>query len=277
MDSHEIHLPVNHQEVVDRFISTCQKDERIVAAFLGGSYANGTADKFSDLDLYFITTDEAYENFLAEREAFVRLLGEPLFLEDFGVTHGYLFIFANGVEGEVWFGRESKFKNIYSGSYRVLLDKKESLTGVVFPERVADQAAQIETLRRQIDWFWHELSHFIKAMGRRQLWFAYGQLEVMRQICVNLARLRTNFSYAYGGDEPYFKVEQALPIEQLSPLQTTFCSMDYEAMLQAALVICRFYQDAAPSLAQAHSITYQVELERMWIGQLEELADVSLG
>ena len=276
MDSHEIQLPDNHQDVVDRFIAACQADERIVAAFLGGSYAKDAADRFSDLDLYFITTDEAYEDFLAEREVFVRLLGEPLFLEDFGATHGYFFIFSNGTEGEIWFGRESKYKDIHGGPFRILLDKKEILAREVFPVHVADQAEQIVTLRHQIDWFWHELSHFIKAMGRGQLWFAYGQLEVMRQICVNLARLRYNFSDAYVGREPYFKVEQVLPIEQLSSLQTTFCSMEYEAMLQAALVICRFYQDVASNLAKAHNITYQVGLERMMINQLEELGDVSL-
>jgi hypothetical protein len=150
------------------------------------------------------------------------------------------------------------------------------LAGDVFSKHVADQAAQIETLRQQIDWFWHDLSHFIKAMGRRQLWFAAGQLEVLRQICVNLARLRYNFTDAYVGEEPYFKVEKFLPIEQLSPLQTTFCAMEYEAMLQAALVICRFYQDVAPNLAKAHSITYQADLERMLISQLDELGDESL-
>jgi predicted nucleotidyltransferase len=276
MDINKIQLPDNHQDVVDRFIAACQADERIVAAFLGGSYAKDKADQFSDLDLFFITMDEAYEEFLDERESFIRLLGEPLFLEDFGATHGYLVIFSNGTEAEIWFGHESKFKDIYEGPYKVLLDKKDILAGEVFPIHVADQAKQIEILRQQIDWFWHELSHFIKAMGRRQLWFAYGQLEVMRQICVNLARLRYNFSDAYVGEEPYFKVEQALPMEQLSLLQPTYCSMEYEPMLQAARVICRFYQDVAPSMAKAYNLTYQTDLERMMMSQMKELDDVSL-
>lgn len=275
MDSHEITLPDNYQGVVDRFKAICLEEERIVAAFLGGSFANGTADKFSDLDLYFITTDEAYEDFLSERDAFIRLLGEPLLLEDFGVAHGYLFIFSNGIEGEVWFGRESKFTDIHDGPYMVLLDKKEILVGKVFPVHVADQTQQNKTLRQQLDWFWHELSHFIKAMGRGQLWFAYGQLEAMRQICVNLARLSYNFSDSYVGEEPYFKVEQSLPVERLSPLRSTFCVMEYEAMLQAAFVIIRFYREIALNLAIAHNITYQVDLERMMISQLEELGDVS--
>ena len=88
---------------------------------------------------------------------------------------------------------------------------------------------------------------------------------------MNLARLRYNFSDAWIGDEPYFKVEQMLPVEQLSPLQATYCSMTYDAMLQAALVIFRFYQDIAPSLAKAHGIRYQPGLERMMTKQLDQL------
>lgn len=82
MGLQEIQLPNNHQGVTNRFVAACQADERVVAAFLGGSYAKDTADAYSDLDLYLITSDEAFEDFLAGRKVFIRLLGEPLFLED---------------------------------------------------------------------------------------------------------------------------------------------------------------------------------------------------
>lgn len=273
-DMQNILLPDHYQDIVNRFIAACQADERIVAAFLGGSYAEGKADKYSDLDLFFITTDQAYETFLLERENFIRLLGEPLFLEDFGRSHGYFVIFSNGADCEIWFGRENNFHEIHGGAYKVLLDKKGILAGAVFPIHVADEVEQIEILRRQLDWFWHELSHFIKAMARQQLWFAYGQLEVLRQICVNLARLRYDFSDAYRGEEPYFKIEQAMPIELLSSLKTTYCVMEYEPMLQAGHIICDFYRDIAPSLAKAHNLTYQNGLENMLMSQLEELNDI---
>ena len=150
------------------------------------------------------------------------------------------------------------------------------MANAVFPKREADHAKQVETLRQQVVWFWHDLSHFVKAMGRGQLWFAYGELEVLRQICVNLARLRYNFSDAWVGEEPYFKVEQVLPVEQLSPLETTVCAMEYGAMLQAALVMFRFYRDLAPALAKEHGIEYQAGLEQMMIGHLEELGAAGL-
>lgn len=251
-------------------MAACQADERVVAALLGGSYARGTADAYSDLDLALITTDEAYADFFAGREAFIRLLGEPVFLEDFGSMVTVFFILADGTEGELACGRESRFHHIHGGPYRVLLDKKHILAGAVFPWHEPALAEQIETLRRLVYWFWHDLSHFTTAMGRGQLWWAYGQIEALRLICVNLARLRQHFAAVADG---YEKVEHAIPGEQLSSLQATFCPMEPSAMLQAVLVIVRFYQELAPLLARTHGITYPVALERVMSARLEKLCD----
>jgi hypothetical protein len=276
MDLKEIQLSHNHQHILNRFVAACQADERVVAAFLGGSYARGAADAYSDLDLGLITSDEAYEMFFAGREAFVRLLGEPAFLEDFGSTTTVFFIFPDGTECELGIGRASQFKQIHTGPHRVLLDKKNILAGVVFSRPEADQARQIETLRRLVYWFWHDLSHFTTAMARGQLWWAQGQLEELRLLVVNLARLRHNFSDAEAGEEGYFKVERYIPVEQLLPLQATFCPMEEEAMFQAALAIVRFYQELAPSLARAHGLTYPADLERAMVGRLEKLGEARL-
>jgi predicted nucleotidyltransferase len=273
MDSQEMQPPHHLQVVIDRFVAACQADERVVAAFLGGSYARGTADAYSDLDLGLITTDEAYEDFFAGREAFIRLLGEPVFLEDFDLPNIVFFIFPDGTEAELALGRESQFDHIHGGPYRVLLDKKRLLAGAVFRWSEPAQAEQLETLRRLVYWFWHDLSHFTTAVGRRQLWWAYGQLEQLRLHCVNLARLRQNFSAAADG---YEKLEQAIPVEQLSSLQSTCCPLEQGAMLQAALVLVRFYQELAPRLALTHGIAYPADLERVMYGRLERLCHARL-
>ena len=156
-----------HQAVIDRFIAACQADERVVAAFLGGSYARGAADAYSDLDLDLITTDDAHDDFVAGREAFMRRLGEPVFLEDFDIPDTVFYIFADGAEGELGLGRESQVQHIHSGLYQVLLDKKGILTDAVFPGHAPAQAAQTEKLRRQIYWFWHDLSHSCLASNLR--------------------------------------------------------------------------------------------------------------
>src|SRR6266481_6236990 len=273
MDAREIQQPQSHQVVMNRFVAACKADERVVAAFLSGSYARDAADAYSDFDLYLITTDEAYDDFTASREAFIRRLGEPSFLEDYhgGGADFVFFTFPDGTEVELGLGRESHFTHIHGGPYRVLLDNKGILAGAVFPWYEAAPAEQTETLRRLVSWFWHDLSHhFITTMARGQLWSAYGALEDMRLTCVNLARLRENFQAEAEG---YEKVEQAIPVEQLAPLQATFCPLEQGAMLQAALVIVRFYQDLAPLLAETHGIPYPADLDRVIYGRLEQLCD----
>lgn len=78
---------------------------------------------------------------------------------------------------------------------------------------------------------------------RGQLWWVYDQLEVLRLMCINLLRRRTNFAAEAEGHN---KVEFALPIEQLALLEAACCPLERGAMLQAAHVLLRFYQDLAP-------------------------------
>lgn len=262
-------LPHRYQVVVDRFVAVCREDPRVIAAFLGGSYARGMADPHSDLDLALLVTDEDYDDFADGRAAFVRRLGEPLFLEDFDLAGVVFFIFADGSECELAFGRESDRGQLYAGPARVLLDKKGILTEVPPPSWPAEAPDdQVETLRRLIYWFWHDLSHFITAMARGHLWWARGQLDDLRRDCVDLLRLQQDFSRR---PEAYDKVDLAVPAERLVPFQDTYCPLAYEPMLQAGRVILHVFLDLAPTLAQRHNIRYRAELERLMTDRLDQL------
>jgi Streptomycin adenylyltransferase len=273
MDLQGIQLRLNHQAFVDRFANACLADDRIIAAFLGGSYAKGYADAYSDVDLCVITVDDAFEEFLNERENFLRSLGDLVFLEDFGTPNTAFYIFADDTEGELNFGSESHLDQIHSGLFKILLDKKNILSEATFPPFEPHDSEQIQKLRGQIYGFWHELSHFITAMGRNQLWWARGQLEALRSKCVNLARLKHNFMDPDIGDEAYFKIENAMPVEQLSALRETFCPMEKGAMLNVVMVIVHFYQELAPSMAHEHGIKYPQDLERVMVERLKNLEE----
>ena len=117
------------------------------------------------------------------------------------------------------------------------------------------------------------MGHFTKALAREQLWFAYGSLETMRHICVNLARLRHNFADAGVGNEPFFKVEEAIPVEELAPLFSTFCPLKRNDLLAAGFAMLDFYKSTAAPLAQRHDIPYPAELERLMRAPLVKLAE----
>lgn len=263
MDAPERRLSVHHQAVVARFVAACQADERVIAAFLGGSYAAGTADAHSDLDLYVVMSDQTYAGFLAERRAFIEQLGRPYFLEHFSGHDAdfVFFVLSDGTEGELGLGRESHFTHLHSGPHWVLLDKRGILAGVTFPAHTVEQSRQVETLRHLISWFWHDLRrHVLTPLARRQMWSAYGGLEDLRRTCVDLARLSENF---LAEAEGYEKVEQVAPVERLAPFQATVCPVEREAMLRAARALVEIYEALAPPLARAHGIPYPADLAQM--------------
>jgi hypothetical protein len=80
-----------------------------------------------------------------------------------------------------------------------------------------------------------------------------------------LARLSANFSAEAEG---YEKVEQAVPVERLAPLEATVSPVEREAMLRAARALVKVYEELAPPLAQAHGIAYPAGLARMLSDQL---------
>ena len=169
-------------------------------------------------------------------------------------------------------GRVSDVSHFLHAPYRVLLDKKQHLTSRIPTDRPGDEAEARETVRRQINWFWHDLSHFIVALGRGQLHWAYGQLEALRHYCLNLARLQQDVFDEEVGDEPFFKVENTLAAATLAPLEVTYCPQEPSAMFQAVLVLLSFYRERAIPLAQTHHIPYSDALDRLMSERLEKLS-----
>jgi predicted nucleotidyltransferase len=244
----------------------------MLAAFLSGSRARREADEYSDLDLGVITTDEAFDKVMADRTAFIRQLGDPVFIEDFGLDRIVFFILADGTECELLFGREGALEEIDIGPFETLLDKRGILTGVELPFAQPNPDEQRERLRQVLNWFWHDLSHFMAALGRGDLWWANGQLEALRRYCVNLVRIEHGVEAL---EEAYEKLEKAVPVSALSALQMTFCPMERDAMLRAALDIVSFFRERGPRVARTYGSAYPAELQRLMSDRLDEVAAAS--
>lgn len=123
---------------VERFRRSCADHALIVAAFLGGSYAAGTARADSDIDLYVVTRPEDYADFTEGRAEFLSSWGEPTETEDVWDFEGLgfdmtTFKMADGVHGEVAYGTTSNFLTLHGGPHQVLVDKTGLLEGVAFP------------------------------------------------------------------------------------------------------------------------------------------------
>jgi predicted nucleotidyltransferase len=264
----------SREHVIERFSDACADDERVIAAFIGGSLATGKVDRHSDLDLFAILEADSYDAFFAERREFVRRWVNPVFLEDFN-GFGFdmlVFILDSGLEGELSLANEERFLHLQGGPYRVLVDKQGILEGVEFPWGRPSEEEQNQTLRRHLYWFWRDLSLFMVALDRAQRWTAYGYLESMRRRCLNLARLSENFtSWADG----YEKVEQVVRGDLLAELEGSFDGIGSNQMIGSVKQIITFYQALAPELARRHGVPYPKEVEAIVLGREAHMLDES--
>ena len=73
-------------------------------------------------------------------------------------------------------------------------------------------------------------------------------------------------------DEPYEKLEKAVAVSGLAALRTTFCPMERDAMLRAALEVVSFFRERAPRVASAYGSDYPAELEQLMSDRLDRLA-----
>jgi predicted nucleotidyltransferase len=60
-----------YRAAMERFRRAAEAEPLVLAAFLGGSYAAGSATATSDLDVYVITRREDYAAFWRRREEFI--------------------------------------------------------------------------------------------------------------------------------------------------------------------------------------------------------------
>jgi predicted nucleotidyltransferase len=259
--------PENLEKAVERFAALCRADSRIAAAFVGGSLATGTSDEYSDVDLYLIVADEVYASFFAERVAFMRQLGEPVFLEDFD-GFGFdmiLFIFQDGVKGELALARASNFRHIHHGPYRVLVDKTELLKGVEFALERVPVEEQRQNLLGHLKSFWRGFMVMSQALGRGNLLSAAAYMEGVRRTLVVVCRLSVDFQDE--GGHP--RLEVMLPFHLQEALSDAFPPLEKEAMVRAARRMADLFRTVARPLAAQQAIVYPDALEQTVLAWFE--------
>lgn len=264
--------PEARARLIERFTAACRVDRRVVAAFLGGSLAAGTADDLSDLDLYLITSDADYRDFFDERLGFMRLLGDPVFCEDvseFGFDM-VLFIYAEGPYGELALAPASSFLQIHGGPYKVLIDKTQLLRSLTFPYYFPPDEEKRRTLRHLIYWFWRDLLHCAKYLARGRVWTAAAYLEDLRRKVVKLAQMEADWQYGAGG---YDRVDPTLPAAWRARAAETFVPLEPGRIAEAARILTGLYLDIAPLLARAHGLDYPESLQRTVEASVRELLE----
>src|ERR671926_323791 len=97
------------EEMIERVRELCQEEERLVAAMMYGSFAQGEGDEFSDIEFILYFDDDALGSL--DQEGWVSQIAPVglYFVNEYGVGTA---IFDNLIRGEFHFDRASDISKI---------------------------------------------------------------------------------------------------------------------------------------------------------------------
>lgn len=244
--------------IVERFGEIAQKDSRVIAAFLGGSLASGLADDYSDIDMYYVLKPENYKDFLSGIHPLIESIGSLAYFDQhnqFGFDMA-LFMFRNGVKGEIGLGTVEKIRTMHVGPFKVLVDKTGILQNLSLP---LEKAPVGEDLRRYVEgqlrwyWYWHNI--LLTALARDHLWGALQALNTMRSYVWNLLKISYGFN-------PTDKIEANLPASVKDEMGRTVASYDRDGIRGAVDAMTRILKRETKPLLEKTGAEYPSLFER---------------
>ncbi|MEU4604728.1 nucleotidyltransferase domain-containing protein [Kribbella sp. NPDC023972] len=176
------------QQVIERARAVLPEDERILAVYLIGSYGTGEADRFSDVDVHCVVTDDAIDWFVENWADVLRRITGPTVLADRipGIVCGGLGITPDWVHVDLIIHPLGSFDRFQYDGVRVLFDRD----GTLFPD--GDQPSQGGRVgtpywpEQTVNLFFYFLGNLVTVLGRDERIVANQGVGVLRDQLIAL-------------------------------------------------------------------------------------------
>lgn len=231
--------------VLARLVPALRADPRVVAAWLEGSFAAGTADDWSDLDLYVVVRDEDFAQVVEHRMDLYRLAGEPALemqLIRQGPSFFVILLYPGGVEID-WSLLALKDAR-RPASARLLFDEvgvPVEPAAPLPPDGVATRAS------RWVEFFWAMAAIGVKNAGRGHTHWAAHSFDQCVYCFDGLWRLTADPG---GPDVTEVAVRHRAPMPEVGArVPDLGASIDATAMLDAFHRLCAEMEALHPRVA----------------------------
>ncbi|MFI5691951.1 nucleotidyltransferase domain-containing protein [Kribbella sp. NPDC051586] len=158
---------VRQQAVIARAREVLPGNERVLGVYLIGSYATGAADRYSDVDVHLVVTDDSVEWFREHWDDVLRELTGPTVLTDVvpGLIGG-LGITADWLHVDLFMHPLESFDRLQYDGVRVLFDRDGTLfpDGDIAPK--GGQAGEPYWPAANVNLFFYFLGNLVTVLGR---------------------------------------------------------------------------------------------------------------
>jgi predicted nucleotidyltransferase len=262
-----------HRRLLTSARERFEADDRLVGVLLGGSLAAGTADAFSDIDLYLFVRDHAFESVFADREVLAHSIGPVLvrYLGDHmpGGQHQLIVWYKGPLHVDLMFRRWSETVPHWKWKGAVIITDRE---GAMAELREASHAIRPPTLTwEQVNSlnqkFWGWVAYTLGKILRGELWEAFDGIAWIR----NEALL---VMLAWAQDAPYEghrRLESKLDHHLSKLFNETLCSREPESLHGALMAEVRLFRELRSGLSARLDQGFDERLEKEMMAELESL------
>ncbi len=245
------------QAVIDRVPETLAADDRILAAWLVGSFATGRADAYSDIDLHCLITDASADWFGQRwRETATALVGPLVLAQDIPGTIGGYAITPDWLHLDLILHPYSQLDPKAVPGLRPLYDRSgDLLPATTTPKPIVGEPFFPE---REVAQFLYFLGNVPVLYARREWIILHGSVTGFRDILITVMLAEVGIRDRGGAKRlaPFLTEEQRETLESL-----TTAPMDDGRILEALRVVTRIVRQRAKRLAADTGAAWPQDLE----------------
>lgn len=256
-------------------------DDRVLAAYLVGGFAVGSADAWSDVDLQVTIRDEARDDVAESWKVIANAISTTAHVQSFAGAIGGVCITPEWLHFDIVFNPLSSVDPRSVEGMVPLLDKENILPKEPVPR--PDRQGEPFFPLRTVEHFLYMLGNMVSVIGRNEPIPASNGVILVRDIDLvglMLAEqgLNTTREHSFGNLFPFTKrlrsyltVEQNRVLESLPPLVASI-----DSVIEGYLALARAFLPRARRLAEKTGAQWPLEYERASVRYFEQSLGVGI-
>ena len=247
-----------HQEYLKAFAAKADSDGRILAVWLEGSLAIGTADRYSDIDIHLLVAEADKETFLQNLESWLSDVQPLVLFKDTFPGQMVTCITTAGMRLDVWLHAADTI-SLDRTKVHVLSATEECLQ---FQEVCSDKEPKDirTTLKQYLNEFWRVVAILPTVLGREEhiagfMGTTFAVMSLTEVLIIGSGNQR---------DRGVKNVNAFVPQVLREEIETalTMHSVNREGIAKAHLRLTAIMQRDGPDIAKQHGVTYPFDLEK---------------
>ncbi len=247
-----------HQEYLNAFVNKANSDGRILAVWLEGSLAKGTADRYSDIDIHLLVAEENQETFQHGLEFWLSDAQALVLFKDTFPGQMVTCITTTGLRLDVWLHAGDTIF-LECSKVRVLFATESCIQ---FKETFRDEEPKDvgSTLKQHINEFWRILSILPTVLGREEniagfMGTSFAVMSLTEVLIIGNGNQR---------DRGVKNVNAFVPQVLREEIETalTMQRVNRENIAKAHLRLAAIMQRHGPDIAEQHEVLYPLALEK---------------